>query len=187
DLARKIAEGSLTSPEAAATDIRALVARLKENVTLRRFEKISLSGPGLLSFYVHPPASQKGAFLVLECPSGEVAKHPATAELAKELGLQVVAMSPRWTRREDVPAAEVEKEREIYAAQLRNEGKPEAAIPKIVEGKLQKLFFQASCLLESVSMRDNKTPISKLVSEASARAGGPIIVRRFVRYQLGEN
>src|SRR5262249_39833972 len=136
--------------------------------------------------YIHTQGFKKGAFVEFSCASDAVAKNPAVAELAKEIGLQIVAMSPRWLSRQDVPAAEVEKEKEIYAAQLKNEGKPEAQIAKIVEGKINKLFFQANCLLESVSMRDNKTPVSKLVADASAKAGGPVSVKRFTRYQLGE-
>ncbi len=185
-LAEQAALGEITSPEAAAGALQPAIAKLGENMSLRRLERFELSGPGLLAHYIHPVGFKKGAFIQLDCSTDEAAKSPAVAELARELGLQIVAMSPRWVRREDVPAAEIEKEKEIYAAQLKNEGKPEAAIAKIVEGKLQKLFFQAFCLTEMVSMRDNKTPMSKLLSETAAKAGGTVSVKRFVRYQLGE-
>lgn len=185
-LARKAAEGALASPESAQADIQPFIAKLGENIALRRFERHQLQGPGLLAHYVHPVGYKKGAFVELSCASDAAGKSPAAAELAKELGLQIVAMAPRWLSRQEVPAGAADKEREIFAAQLKSEGKPEASIPKIVEGKLQKLFYQAFCLLEMVSMRDNKTPIAKLVTDASARAGGAIVVRRFSRFQLGE-
>jgi len=184
-LARKASDGAI-APGEALPEIQAAIVKLGENISLRRFETFSLQGPGLLAHYIHPVGFKKGAFVVLGAASEAAAKSPAAAELAKELGLQIVAMSPRWLRREDVPQAEADKEREIYVAQLKSEGKPEAAIAKIVEGKLNKLFYQAYSLLDGVSMRDNKTPISKLVADASARAGGALAVVKFVRYQLGE-
>lgn len=185
-LARKAAEGRLSVPEEAAADIGPAVAKLGENIALRRLERFSLEGPGLLAHYIHPVGYKKGAFLQLGCASDRAARSEAAAELAKELGLQVAAMSPRWLGKPDVPADAVEKEREIYAAQLKAEGKPESSIPKILDGKLQKLFFQAFCLLEMVSIRDNKTPLAKLIADASLKAGGEIRVLRFARYQLGE-
>ena len=121
----------------------------------------------------------------LTTESDAVAGHEALEGLSKELTMQIVAMSPRWLSKEDAPEADIAKEREIYAEQLKKEGKPEAAIPKIVEGKLRKLFFSAFCLLEQVSMRDNKTPIRKIIDDAAKAAGGKITVKRFVRYQLG--
>lgn len=185
-LAAQAADKTLASPQAASGAIQPVIAKVGENITLRRFERYELKGPGLLAYYIHTSGSKKGAMIEIAASSDAVAKSEASAELAKELLLQIVAMGPRWIRREEVPAADIEKEKEIYAAQLKNEGKPEAAIPKIVEGKVNKLFFQSFCLLEMVSMRDNKTPVSKIVSDASAKAGGSLTVSRFIRYQLGE-
>ena len=184
-LAQKAGEGKLAGIEAAAAEIQPLIGKLGENMSLRRMDRFELKSAGLLAHYIHPVGFKTGAFLHLECSSDAVAKHEATAELAKELGLQTVASSPRWLTKEEVPAAEIEKEKEIYAVQLKNEGKPEANIPKIVEGKVNKLFFQQQCLLEMVSVRDNKTPMSKLVTDAGQKAGGTIKAARFARYQLG--
>ena len=185
-LAQKAADGKVASPEAAGPDIQPLIGKLGENMSLRRFERFELKGAGLLAHYVHPVGFKKAAFIEIETGSEAAAKSPVVAELAKELGLQVVGNAPRWLKRDEVPAAESEKEKEIYASQLKAEGKPEASIPKIVEGKVNKLFFQAFCLLDMVSLRDNKTPISKLVADAAAAAGGSVVVKRFARYQLGE-
>ncbi|MBI4348343.1 MAG: translation elongation factor Ts [Elusimicrobia bacterium] len=184
-LAQKAGEGKLASVEAATADVQPVIGKLGENMALKRFERFQLKGPGLLAHYIHPVGFKNGAFIQLEASSDAVAKHEATAELAKELGLQIVAAAPRWVAKDEVPAAEIEKEKEIYAVQLKNEGKPEASIPKIVEGKVNKLFFQQFCLLEMASVRDPKTTMSKLVADAAQKAGGTIKVARFVRYQLG--
>ncbi|MFH1725768.1 MAG: translation elongation factor Ts [Elusimicrobiota bacterium] len=185
DLARRAAEGALASPADAGEAVKGLVAKLGENMSLKRFDRFELSGPGRLAFYVHTAGGKKGAMVELSCGSDEAAGHEAVSELARELGMQIVAMSPRWVRKEDVPAAEVDKEREIFETQVRKEGKPEAAVPKIVEGKLRKLFYQAFCLGEQMSMRDNKTPLRKIVEDAAKASGGAIEIARFVRYQLG--
>ena len=122
----------------------------------------------------------------LSAPTAEAAASPAALELAKELNLQIAGASPRYLNRAAAPAADIEKEKEIYAEVLRKEGKPEASFPKIIEGKLNKLFFQAFCLLDQMWQRDPKIPVAQLVKDASAKAGGPLEVKRFTRYQLGE-
>ena len=184
-LARAACEGQLASPDSAAPIIQPVLAKLGENMVLRRFERFGLQGPGLLACYVHTSGGKKGAMIELSCSSDSVAAHEAIAEVAKELAMQTVAMSPKWVSRSDVPAEAVAKEKEIYTEVVRKEGKPEAAVGKIVEGKLNKLFFGAYCLGEQVSMRDNKTPMSKLVEEAAQKAGGTAAVKRLARYQLG--
>ncbi|MFA6028823.1 MAG: translation elongation factor Ts [Elusimicrobiota bacterium] len=186
ELAREVAEGRLNAPEAAAARLAAVVAKIGENVVLRRLQRFELSGPGVIVHYVHTAGGKKGAMLELSCASDAAAKHEAVAQLGRELAMQTVAMSPRWVTRAEVPPADVEKEKEIFSVQIRQEGKPEAAVPKIVEGKLNKLFYGAFCLLEQPSMRDNKTPMNKLVEEAGQKAGGKVEVKRLARYQLGE-
>jgi elongation factor Ts len=184
-LADKSATGELKSPEAAAPLIHPVQQKTGENMGLRRLERFELQGDGIIAGYIHLGA-KKGALIELAAANPAAAAHPAVAELAKELLLQIVGFSPRYLSREDVPATEIAKEKDIYTETLRKEGKPEAAIPKIVEGKINKLFYQASCLLEQLSVRDNKTPVSGIIKEASAKAGGEVKVVRFARYTLGE-
>jgi len=120
--------------------------------------------------------------------SGEsdfVAKTPEFQTLVKELGMHIAAQNPRCVRREELEAAVVEQERQIYASQA--SGKPEPVINKIVEGKLEK-FYKEACLLEQPYVRDpsgNKT-INDLIGEAALQMREKIDVRRFARYQLGE-
>lgn len=186
-LAEKFAKGEFTSVDQAKDSVTTVYQKLRENMGLKRFTRFELSGPGLLSGYIHLGA-KKGALIEFSAPSADAAKNPALAELAKELLLQIVGSptSPKYLKREEVPAAEIEKEKEIHAEILRKEGKPEASIPKIIEGKLNKLFYQQYCLLEQMSIRDPKVSISNLVKDASTKLGGPVAVVRFTRYQLGE-
>ncbi|MBI5629540.1 MAG: translation elongation factor Ts [Elusimicrobia bacterium] len=184
DLARKAAAGEIRSSEQAQPLIQPAFEKLGENIVLRRLERLELEGAGLISGYIHL-GGKKGALVQLSCPPTP-ANPEALAELAKELLLQIVGFSPRYLRREDVPAADVEREKEIYTELLRKEGKPEASIPKIIEGKINKLFYQSFCLLEQVSVRDNKTPVASLIKDAGSKLGGPVAVTRFARYQLGE-
>ncbi|MBI3299538.1 MAG: translation elongation factor Ts [Elusimicrobia bacterium] len=185
DFAKLAAEGKLPNAEAVDAEVKGLIAKLGENMVLKRVDRFEAAGAGRIAFYVHGAGSKKGAMLELSAESEAVAKHEAVDSLAKELGMQITAMSPRWTRREEVSDAAIAKEKEIFAEQIRAEGKPEASIAKIVEGKVNKLFYQQWVLLEQMSMRDNKTPVKDLLAQAGKAAGGAVEVKRFVRYQLG--
>ncbi|MBI4059857.1 MAG: translation elongation factor Ts [Elusimicrobia bacterium] len=190
-VAEKAAAGQLKSLEAANEEIvKPLVGKLGENMNLRRFERFELKGHGLIAGYAHQTdmavPAKKGALVEIQTGSEAAAKSPEVAELAKELLLQIVGFSPKYLNRSEVPAADIAKEKEIHAEILRKEGKPEASIPKIIEGKINKLFYQQWCLLDQISVRDNKTPVSEFVKAAGAKLGGPVSVTRFVRYQLGE-
>lgn len=184
-LAQEAAEGKIASTEATAERVKLLSGKLGENVVFARYARYELDNPGLLAFYVHSAGSKKGALIEFKAANDAAAKHEAVQELARELAMQIVAMCPRWVKAGDVPAEIVAKEKEIAEAQIRKENKPEAQIPKIVEGKIRKLFFGTTCLMDSVSMRDNKTPIKQLVETAGKTAGGALEVVRFARYQLG--
>ena len=187
----KAAAGTLKSVEAGNDEfVKPMVGKLGENMALRRYVRFELQGPGLIAGYAHQtdPAvpAKKGALIELSAPSDAAAKSPELAELAKELLLQIVGFSPKYLNRSEVPAADIEKEKEIHTDILRKEGKPEASIPKIIEGKINKLFYQQWCLLDQISVRDNKTPVTEFVKAAGVKLGATITVTRFVRYQLGE-
>ena len=187
----KAAAGQLSTLEAAnETYVKPLVGKLGENMNLRRFDRYELTGFGLIAGYAHQTdmavPAKKGALVEIQTSSEAAAKSPEVAELAKELLLQIVGFSPKYLNRSEVPVADIEKEKEIHTEILRKEGKPEASIPKIIEGKINKLFYQQWCLLDQISVRDNKTPVSEFVKAAGVKLGGPVTVTRFVRYQLGE-
>ncbi len=139
---------------------------------------------GLVHAYIHP-GGKIGVLIEVNCESDFVARSEAFLDLAKNMAMQVAASSPLYLRPEDVPPEVLGKEREIYAAQAREEGKPEKVLEKIVEGRVVK-FYKSVCLLEQPYVRDDKLSVQDVLNEAVGKIGEKIVVRRFVRYQLGE-
>ncbi|OGR92664.1 MAG: translation elongation factor Ts [Elusimicrobia bacterium RBG_16_66_12] len=190
-VAAKAAAGTLKSIEIANEEfVKPLVGKLGENMALRRCDRFELKGAGLIAGYAHQTdlavPAKRGALVELSAPNEAAASSPELAELAKDLLLQIVGASPKYLTRAEVPAAEIEKEKEIHTEILRKEGKPEASIPKIIEGKINKLFYQQWVLLDQVLQRDNKLTVPGLIKATSDKLGGEVKVVRFVRYQLGE-
>jgi elongation factor Ts len=147
-----------------------------------------VTSEGLVGTYLHA-GGRIGVLVEVNCETDFVAKTPDFQNLVKELAMQVAAASPalpRYVRREDVPAQLVEQEREIYRAQAKSSGKPEKVVDKIAEGKVDK-FLSDVCLLEQPFIRDPEKTVKDVVSEAIAKLGENINVRRFARFQLGEN
>jgi len=139
---------------------------------------------GLIGHYIHM-GGKIGVLVELNCESDFVARTDDFQNLLKELALQVAAANPTYVRREDVPAAVLEKERGIYRAQMESSGKPPQVIDKIVEGKLGS-FFEATCLVDQVSIRDSKTTVGQLIQAAIAKLGENVSVARFARFKVGE-
>ena len=186
----KASTGAVNIDAVNEESVKPLVGKLGENLSLRRFDRFELKGPGLIAGYAHQtdPAvpAKKGALIEVSAATDAAAASPEVAELAKELLLQIVGFSPKYLDRAEVPAADIQKEADIHTEILKKEGKPEAQIAKIVEGKINKLFYQQWCLLDQLSVRDNKTPVREFLKAAGTKLGGEVKVVRFVRYQLGE-
>jgi elongation factor Ts len=139
---------------------------------------------GLVGSYVHH--NGKIAVLVeLNCETDFVARNEQFQELAKNLAIHIAMANPSHLRREEVPADAVEAERNALRAQAREEGKPEAIIEKMVEGRLGK-FFAETCLLEQPYIKDDKKTIESLIKEAIATIGENIQIGRFSRIAIGE-
>jgi len=141
---------------------------------------------GAVGAYIHP-GSRLGVLIEVACETDFVAKTDAFQELVKDLSMQVAALSPSYVAREDVPAAVLEKERQIYRDQLADQKKPAQIVDKIVEGKLEE-FFTEQCLLEQAFVKDpsGKTKVKDLVAGATAKTGERVVVKRFARFQVGE-
>jgi elongation factor Ts len=139
---------------------------------------------GLIGVYVHSDGKQ-AAIVEVNCETDFVARNDVFQALARELAMQVVAMRPLWLRREDVPAEVLEAEKSIYRQQAATEGKPEAMLDKIAEGRLNKFYGQV-CLMEQSYIKDDKKTIEDLVKETIATVGENIRVSRFTRYKVGE-
>ncbi|MBV9866397.1 MAG: translation elongation factor Ts [Abitibacteriaceae bacterium] len=140
---------------------------------------------GSIGIYVHNDGKQ-AALVEINCETDFVAKTEDFQQLCRDLAMQVVAMKPLYLRREDVPAEVLEAERRIYEQQAAQEGKPEAIQSKIAEGRLNKEFYQAVCLMEQAFIKENKKTIDQLVKEAIGKLGENIQVARFTRYKVGE-
>jgi len=138
---------------------------------------------GLVEAYVHHNG-RVGVLVEVNCETDFVARTEDVRALARELALQIASRDPVAVSPEEVPPEIVARERAIYEAQAREEGKPEPVIPKIVEGKLRK-FFQENTLLEQPYIRDPERTVRQLVEEVQAKVGERIVVRRFARFEVG--
>jgi elongation factor Ts len=143
-----------------------------------------VAAEGLVGAYIHA-GGKIGVMVELDCETDFVARTPEFQALLKDIAMQVAAASPRYIRREDVPAEEVERERGIYRSQVLEQGKPEKIVDKIVEGKLDR-FYSEICLVEQSFIKDPDKKVGDLLQDAVSRMGENIQVRRFMRYQVGE-
>jgi len=138
---------------------------------------------GLIGTYVHA-GNKVAAMVEVNCETDFVARTDDFQELAHDLAMQVVAAKPLYLVAEDVPAEIVESEKAIYRAQMEDSGKPENILERIIEGKLSK-FFEEVCLLEQPYIKDPAITVNELVKQQNARLGENIVVRRFVRFEVG--
>ena len=138
---------------------------------------------GLIESYIH--MGKIGTMVEVNCETDFVARTDDFKELAKDIAMHVAAACPLYLNREDVPQEVIEREKDIYHAQI--EDKPPHVIEKIVDGKLEK-FYADTCLLDQIFIKDTeqKKSIKSLIDDNIARLGENIVVRRFVRFQLGD-
>jgi elongation factor Ts len=139
---------------------------------------------GAVGSYIHM-GGRIGVLVEINCETDFVARNEEFQRLVRDIALHIAAASPVAVSREDVPADEVERERSVYREQMRESGKPEKIWDKIVEGKLEK-YFQEVVLLEQPFVKDPDITVGQLVTQAGAKTGENIVVRRFTRYSLGE-
>ncbi|MDR1104677.1 MAG: translation elongation factor Ts [Endomicrobium sp.] len=141
---------------------------------------------GLVHSYIHGNGTL-GVLVEVNCETDFVAKTEDFQALVKEIAMQIAAVSPTYVSREQVPESILNAEKEIYKAQLKEEGKPEKVWDKIIEGKIEK-FYRQICLYDQIYMRDTsgKETIKDLVTKAIAKIGENIVIKRFARFKLGE-
>ena len=138
---------------------------------------------GRVYAYIHT-TGKSGAMIEVLCETDFVARNEAFVELCKDLAMHVCASDPFYVRREQVPFEVVEKEKAIYKEELVAQGKPEAMVEKIMEGKLNK-YFGETCLMEQVFIKDDTKTVADLVNEKIAKIGENIQVSRFVHFHIG--
>lgn len=159
---------------------------LREKGAARAFKRADRAAKeGLVELYAHP-GNRVGVMLELNCETDFVGRTDGFRELAHNLALHIAAAAPRYLRAEDVPAAEIERETAVLKAQAIAEGKSEAIAEKMVAGRISK-YYEEICLLEQPFVKDEKVKIKDMLTDAIRTTGENIMVRRFVRYQLGES
>jgi elongation factor Ts len=143
-----------------------------------------VASEGTVAVYVHM-GGKIATMVEINCETDFVAKTDQFQTFAKDVAMQVTAANPGYVKREDVPEAVREKEKNIYRIQAREAGKPDKILDKIAEGKLEK-FYQEVCLMEQPFIKNPDVSIKDLLNDLVSKMGEHILVRRFVRYQLGE-
>lgn len=142
-----------------------------------------IASEGIIGSYVH--MNRIGVMVEINCETDFVARTDDFKELVKDIAMHIAAANPSYLSREDIPQDTIEREKDIYRAQVEN--KPPEVIEKIVEGKLEK-FYSETCLLDQPFVKDpeQKKSIRDIITEKVAKLGENIVLRKFVRYQLGE-
>ena len=143
-----------------------------------------IASEGVVGSYIHM-GGKIGVLVEVNCETDFVAKTDDFNLLVKDIAMQIAAANPKYVSREEVPAEVLEKEKSILRAQAKNEGKPEAIIEKMVEGRVVK-FYKDFCLLDQDFVKDSSKTIQSVLTEATATIGEKISVRRFTRYEMGE-
>ncbi len=143
-----------------------------------------LAQEGLVEAYIHA-GGRLGALVELNCETDFVARTEEFQRLAHDLAMQVVASNPRYLRPEDVPPEVIEEKKRLFLSELEGQNKPEHLLERIVEGKLERYYDQA-CLLRQPFIKNEGLTVGEVITEGIAKLGENIVVRRFVRYELGE-
>lgn len=153
---------------------------------LARAEKRSgrATSEGTVDSYIHM-GGKIGVLVEVNCETDFVAKNDQFKTLVKEIAMQIAAQKPLYVKREEVPASIIEAEKEVYRHQAANEGKKPEFADKIAEGRLEK-FFKETCLVDQAYIRDQSKTVAEVIKETAAVLGENIQVRRFARYERGE-
>jgi len=166
-------------------DMEKAVAWLREKGIASAAKKQSrIAAEGAVFSYIHM-GGKIGVLLEINCETDFVAKSDDFQALGHDIAMHIAAAAPKYVSTDEVDTTELDKEKEILRAQALNEGKPEAVVDRMVEGRIKK-YYKEVCLLEQEFVKDPSKTISQLVSDATIKIGEKISVRRFVRYQMGE-
>jgi len=168
--------------------VKDAIASLGENIVVRRIARLALprDAKGVVTSYLHG-GGKIGVLVELRCVSEAVARSEDLGQVAKELALQVCSAEPAYLSRDQVPAAVLEKEREILRAQPDVQGKPAAIQDKIIQGRLEK-FYSERCLVDQIFIKDpeGRQKVRDVLQAAERRLGEPVRVTAFARFRLGE-
>jgi len=171
--------------ETAADMEKAIEYLRKKGIASAAKKATRIASEGTIVNYLH--GNRIGVLVEVNCETDFVARNPDFQGFAKELAMQVAAMNPSYVTQEEIPAPVLEKEKAIRMEQAKQSGKPDAVIPKIVDGQMAK-WAKEVCLLDQVWVKDpeGKKDIRSLLTDLVAKTGENVRVRRFVRYEVGE-
>jgi elongation factor Ts len=142
-----------------------------------------IASEGLITSYIH--GGRIGVIVEINAETDFVSKNEEFVQFTKDIAMQIAAANPQYVTREEVPAQQVESEKEILRAQALNEGKPEKIVDKMVEGRIAK-FYKEICLMDQPFVKDSDITIEELLTQKISKIGENIKIRRFVRFELGE-
>jgi len=143
-----------------------------------------VTAEGVVGSYIHM-GGKVGVLVEINCESDFVARTDDFKELSHDIAMHIAATDPRYVRREDVTAADFDREKDIYRSQAAATGKPANVVEKIVEGKMEK-FYEEVCLLDQPFIKDQSMTISQLIATKVGKLGENIAVRRFARFKVGD-
>ncbi len=181
----EIAKTLASNPQADLESLRvAQVAKIGENILIARSHRMEVQGNGMIAAYIHTGA-KVGVLVEVGAGKEATVANEEFRQLVRDITLQIAAASPTVVSREQVDPAIIEKEKEIAAEQVKN--KPPQAVAKIVEGKLEK-FYQGCCLVDQGFVKKNsEVTVKEHIGQLSKQLGDDIVIRRFVRFQVGES
>ncbi|WP_022669575.1 translation elongation factor Ts [Hippea alviniae] len=166
-------------------DIEKAIDKLREMGLASAAKKAGReANEGKITSYIHA-GGKIGVLVEVNCETDFVANTDDFNQLCKDIAMHIAAAAPLYVKREDIPEEELNKEKEIMKEQLRQQGKPENILDKIVEGKIEK-YYEEVCLLEQPFIKDSEVKIKDLIQNAIAKLGENIVVRRFARFKIGE-
>lgn len=171
--------------EECGNDIEKAVDFLREKGLAKAAKRAGrTASEGIVFSYIHTNG-KIGTLVEVNCETDFVARTDEFQELGKELAMHIAAAAPQYLAPEDVPAEDLEREKEIYKQQALDEGKPEHIVEKIAEGRVAK-FYEENCLMEQKYIRDPEKKIKDLIVENIAVLGENIVIRRYARFAIGE-
>jgi elongation factor Ts len=162
----------------------AIVILRKKGLASAQKKAARIAAEGMIGHYIHA-GGKLGVLVEVNCETDFAARSADFQALVKDIAMHIAAQNPSYVRREDVPAEELTKEKEIYKDQARASGKPEHIIDKIAEGKLES-YYQMACLYDQAFVKDPSLTVEQLINNAVGKIGENIRVRRFMRFKTGE-
>ncbi|HEX8438719.1 translation elongation factor Ts [Archangium sp.] len=155
----------------------------KKGISRAEGKAARVAAEGMIGTYIH--GGRIGVIVEVNCETDFVARNTDFQDLVKDVAMQIAAAGPKYVRREEIPTEQLEKEKEIQRALLKQQGKPEAMWDKILVGKVEK-YCEQVCLVDQLWVKDDKKKVGEMITERAAKIGEKVAVRRFVRYEVGE-